>query len=53
MKDALLMVANVEGVALSGNRALRDARCAGAWGNYRHPVALVNATDVSGLSAAP
>lgn len=53
VKDALMMIANVEGVTLAGNRARKDARCAHAWGNYEHPVALVNATDVSGLRAAP
>jgi hypothetical protein len=47
---ALLMIANAENVTLSGNRAIRDARCVHAYGNYSQPVALVNATNVLGLS---
>lgn len=47
---ALLMIANADNVTLSGNRVIRSARCAHAYGNYSHPVALVNATNIRGLS---
>ena len=48
---ALLMLANIDGVTLSGNRVVQDAQCAHAYGSYSRPVALVNATDVRGVTA--
>lgn len=46
---AIVMVANVKDITFSGNSVIRDDRCKFPRGNYEHPVAMVNATAVSGL----
>ncbi len=46
---AIMMVANVRDITFSGNQVVKDGRCKNPYGNYDHPVAMVNATAVNGL----
>lgn len=49
VNGALLEVANVRDVTFSGNSIVVDSRCKTPYGNYNHPIAMVNATNVHGL----
>jgi hypothetical protein len=51
VNGTIVMVANVKGVTFSGNSVIKDARCKHPYGNYDHPVVLINATNVNGLVA--
>lgn len=51
VNGSIVMVANVKGVTFSGNSVITDARCKHPYGNYDHPVVLINATNVNGLVA--
>lgn len=46
---AIAMLANVDDITFLGNLVVKDARCKFPRGNYNYPVAMVNATAVSGL----
>lgn len=50
VKGAIAMVANVQDISFAGNNVVIDANCKLPQGSYDHPVALVNATNVTGLS---
>ena len=48
---ALVFLANVNNVSLSGNQIVNNENCHQPSGNYAHPVSMVNATNITGLEA--
>ena len=53
VKGSLIFLANVDNITFSGNTATTNSGCRHMYGNYNQPVALVNATNIHGLTAAP
>ena len=49
VNGTIAMVANVKDITFSGNSVVKDARCKHPYGNYDHPVVMINATNVNGL----